>query len=225
MTGIVGCEESQAVAKAFRARGHEFYSCDLQECSGGKPEWHIKDDIRNVIFKRNWDIVIGHPTCTRLANSGVLRLYVNGKKGNGIDPVKWKEMQDAAEFFKLLWQINCPRVCIENPIPHGYALDIIGDKYSQIIQPWQFGHPESKATCLWLKGLPLLKHTNILTKPVCGHWDNQTPSGQNKLPPDKRGQEGKRAKERSKTYAGIAEAMADQWGSLDKIIHPKLTLF
>jgi hypothetical protein len=100
-----------------------------------------------------------------------------------------------------------PKICIENPIPHKYALGIIGRKYDQIIQPWQFGHPESKATCLWLKGLPKLKPTNVLKKPECGYWENQTPSGQNKLGPSE-----DRGDIRSRTYNGIANAMATQWG-------------
>lgn len=210
---LVACEESQAVCIEFRKRGFEAFSCDTQPCSGGHPEWHYQDSIWHVLGKPgtqyplHWDLIIGHPPCTRLSNSGVLRLYKDGKKENGIDPKMWQDMEDGAIFFRSLLYSNCDHIAIENPVIHGHALKIIGKKHDQTIQPYEFGHPESKRTCLWLKGLPKLKATEILNKPESGYWDNQTESGQNKLPPSP-----ERAKLRSKTYPGIAKAMAEQWG-------------
>jgi hypothetical protein len=217
LRGIVGCEESQAVTKAFRKLGHDFYSCDIQECSGGHPEWHLQGNIFHILHRyvAGLDIFIGHPPCTYLANSGVHHL-VSKKEKPGftwsekyqiyMNMDRYEKMRSAAIFFKSLLHTNAIHICLENPIMHKYALEIIGEKHTQVIQPYQFGHPESKATCLWLKNLPELKPTNILTKPDCGYWDNQTASGQNKLPPSK-----DRAKLRSKTYPGIAQAMAEQW--------------
>lgn len=214
MKVLIGCEESQEVCKAFRALGHEAYSCDLQECSGGHPEWHIKGNVLDHL-REGWDLGIFHPVCTRLANSGALRLYRGGQKINGIDWDKWADMEAAAAFFKKFKNLPYPHA-IENPIMHKHGIRATGGTSpSQIIQPWQFGDPESKATCLWLYGLPKLISTNILQKPECGYWNNQTPSGQNKLAPGR-----DRAKIRSKTYKGIAQAMAKQWGSLD--LRPKI---
>jgi len=149
------------------------------------------------ILSAGWDLMIAHPPCTRLANSGVSWLQRRNL---------WNEMTDGANFFKTLMDAPIDHIAIENPIPHKYALQIIGKKYDQIIQPWMFGDPESKATCLWLKNLPKLDPTNILPKPAKGYWNNQTPSGQNKLGPS-----ADRAHNRSRTYPGIALAMADQW--------------
>jgi hypothetical protein len=221
---LVACEESQAVTKAFRNKGHEAFSCDLQPCSGGHPEWHFQDDIFNVLGGGRYDMLIGHPTCTRLANSGALRLYYGGKKVNGIDPAKWQEMKDGAAFFVKLLNVNIPLICIENPIQHCWAKEIIKTPYSQIIQPYNFNEDASKATCLWLKGLPLLKNTGYFHPRIVNgkkRWGNQTDGGFNKLPPDAKGREGERAKLRSKTYLGIAEAMADQWG-VNKILSNEL---
>ena len=196
MRVIVGCEESQEVCKAFRELEYEAYSCDTQPCSGGHPEWHIQGNILNYVGMneyndlQGWDLGIFHPPCTRLCNSGVMWL----EKRN-----LWKDMRDSAFFFNaLLLSPLIDKVVVENPIPHKYALEIIGRKYDQIIQPWQFGHGETKATCLWLKGLPKLKPTNI----VEGREQRL-----HRLPPSK-----DRAKLRSKTFSGIAKAMAEQWG-------------
>lgn len=185
---LIACEESQEVCKAFRARGHEAFSCDLQPCSGGRPEWHLRGDFRKFIFQ-GWDMLIAHPPCTYLANSGVRWL-----KGN---PERWELMNRGSDFFKMLWGFSwiIPKIAIENPIPHRHA----GlPKYSQIIHPWQFGHGEQKSTCLWLYGLPELKPTEIVEGREQRIW-KMAPS------PD-------RAKLRSKTYPGIARAMAEQWG-------------
>lgn len=220
MRVLIACEESQTVCKAFRTLGHEAYSCDLQECSGGFPEWHIKDNAIKILNSENWELVIAHPPCTYLANSGVHHLHK--------DKSRWGLLKEAKDFFMEFY--NYPgRIAIENPIPHKYA-EL--PKYTQTIQPYLFGHREQKKTCLWLKNLPDLHWTEIPDwlkyRCSCGHvfpyeygkygcclnaakpfWDNVTVSGQNKLPPS-----ADRAKIRSKTYSGIAQAMAEQWGCL-----------
>lgn len=202
---LVACEESGVVTAAFRARGVKAWSCDLLP-TRGNPAWHIQEDVLWLLKRMKWDAMIGFPPCPRLCNSGVLRLYVGGKKINGIDSSKWREMIEAANFFKALLYAEIPLVALENPIMHGWAREIIQSPYSQTVQPYEFGHPESKRTCFWLRGFPLLKPTNILKLPESGHWSNQTPSGQNKLGPSKH-----RARIRATTYSGIAEAMASQW--------------
>lgn len=194
---LVACEESQAVCIAFRERGHEAYSCDILDCSGGHPEWHIKADIRTLL-KDYFDLVIFHPVCTRLTNSGVMWL----EKRN-----LWDDLDSAIEFFNLRHQFNSPKVATENPIPHKYAISGIG-KYNQIIQPYQFGHPERKATCLWLKGLPLLKETNNVYEQMKKLPKNQA-QRIHYIPPGP-----ERARLRSKTFPGIAAAMASQWSEL-----------
>ena len=186
MKVLIACEESQAVCIAFRERGHEAYSCDLQECSGGHPEWHIQGDVFDHLDEE-WDMMIHHWTCTRLCNSGVRWLAERNL---------WKEMEHSARQFRRLMDADIPKIAGENPIPHRYARAIMGN-YSQIIQPWQFGHGETKATCLWLKELPPLWPTNI----VSGR-DHKI----HKMPPGP-----ERAKARSKTFPGIARAMANQW--------------
>lgn len=205
MSVLVMGEESQEICKAMRERGHAAFSCDLQGCSGGQPEWHIKGDMFDAFWSDFWDMIIVHPVCTFMCNSGALRLYKNGKKENGIDPIGWANMEKSAKQFKQILDLPCDKIAVENPVMHSHAKSIIGIDQSQSIQPYEYGHPESKRTCLWLKGLPLLMPTDALKKPECGYWDNQTPSGQNKMG-------GGMGKERSKTYSGIAKAMAQQWG-------------
>lgn len=191
MRVLVACEESQVVCKAFRDRGHEAYSCDIMPTSGEHPEWHWHADIKEVLefthYQFPWDLLIAFPPCTDLAVSGAR--YFSVKQING-------QQQRSIEFFKLFTHLpHIPKVAIENPI------GIMSTKYrkpDQIIQPWQFGHGETKATCLWLKGLPKLQPTNIVEGREQRIW-KMAPS------PD-------RAKMRSKTYEGIAKAMADQWG-------------
>lgn len=199
MKVLIACEESQEVCKAFRALGYEAYSCDLQECSGGKPEWHIKEDIKRVLFREHWDLVIAHPTCTRLTNSGVSWLAKRNL---------WMDLYEATQFFNLFnfYGKLGHRIAIENPIPHKYAVSEIG-KYTQIIQPYQFGHMERKATCLWLYGLPELLPTNNVYDEMKALPKNQQ-QRIHYLPPS-----ADRAKLRSKTFPGIAKAMAEQWGS------------
>ena len=197
---LVACEESQAVTIAFRNKGHEAFSCDLVECSGGHPEWHIQGDAIKVLWSQKWDLVIAHPPCTRLSNSGVRWL----EKRN-----LWAELYEATKFFNqfTLYGKLGNRIAIENPIPHKYAVQEIG-KYSQLIQPYQFGHPERKATCIWLFRLPPLRHT----KNVFHEMDLLPKSLQQKIHYCSPGPE--RAKIRSKTFTGIAEAMANQWSNI-----------
>ena len=190
MRVLVACEFSGIVREAFAKRGHDAWSCDLLPTE--IPGQHYQGDIMELLNNDlNWDLMIAHPPCTRLANSGVQWLHRRQL---------WDEMREGATFFTVLWWMkhSIKKVCIENPIPHKYALKIIGDKYTQIIHPWQFGHGESKATCLWLSGLPKLQPTNI----VEGREQRL-----HKLPPGP-----DRWKLRSMTYPGIADAMAEQWG-------------
>lgn len=190
MKVLVACEESQAVTIAFRDRGHEAYSCDILPCSGGHPEWHLQDDIRNVLRHEfnspQWDLVIAFPPCTNLAVSGAR--WFKEKQANG-------EQGKSILFFEFFTYLRTPKVAIENPIG---IMSTIYRKPDQIIQPWQFGHGETKATCLWLKNLPKLQPTNIVEGREQRIW-KMAPS------PD-------RAKNRSKTFPGIAKAMAEQWG-------------
>lgn len=195
---LVACEHSGVIRDAFKEKGWDAWSCDLLPTE--TPGNHIQGDVTDWLFK-GWDLLIAHPPCTRLANSGVHWLSRRNL---------WSEMEEGAKFFKMFLDAPVDKICIENPIQHHYASDIIGVKYSQIIQPYQFGHPESKATCLWLKGLPKLTPTNILTKPDSGRWENQTKGGQNNISPGK-----DRWKKRSKTYSGIALAMAEQWSKYE----------
>lgn len=192
---LVACEESQTVCKAFRGWGHTAFSCDILPCSGGHPEWHIQRDVRAVL-DQSWDMVLAFPPCTDIAVSGAR--YFSAKQASG-------QQQRSIDFFMLFANHDCPKIAIENPIG---IMSTVWRKPDQVIQPYEYGHPESKKTCLWLQGLPLLKPTNILPLPASGRWANQTRSGQNKLGPSP-----ERAKIRAKTYPGIAAAMADQWGN------------
>lgn len=190
---LVACEESQAVTKEFRALGHSAWSCDLKPCSGGHPEWHLQCDV-NLILGEQWDMILAFPDCTHLAVSGAR--YFAEKRADG-------RQQAAIDFFMKFANHSCPRIAIENPVG---IISSTWRKPDQIIQPWMFGEDASKATCLWLKGLPVLSPTNIIRKE---RYANQTASGQNKLGPSP-----ERAALRSKTYEGIAKAMAEQWGKL-----------
>lgn len=198
MRVLVGCEFSGIVRDAFARRGHDAWSCDLLPTE--RPGNHFQQDIFELLEQdHQWDLFIFHWPCTYLCNSGVRWLY---RGGHGIErnEARWWAMEENANWFKrLLSWPGISRVCGENPIPHKYAKAIMGQP-NQIIQPWQFGHGESKATCLWLRGLPNLKPTNI----VDGRYGrcHHTPPSAN------------RWKERSRTYEGVAEAMAEQWGCL-----------
>lgn len=191
----MACEESQAVTIELRKLGHEAYSCDIEPCSGGHPEWHLQQDVTQLL-KMKWDMIIAHPPCTYLSNAGARFLYPEGK----LNEERLGKGMEAKDFFMLLYNADCPRVAVENPVPSRiYGLP----PYTQIIQPWQFGHPYQKKTCLWLRGLPKLKPTEIVPEEsrqstrIAGNWFN------------KGGRE--RQKNRAKTFPGIAKAMAEQW--------------
>lgn len=200
---LVACEESQVVCKAFRERGHEAFSCDIQRCSGGCPEWHIVGDVILLLngnkqfitqdgvthyIDGNWDMLIAHPPCTYLSKAGAVRYY--DKSGN-FNQERFEKGLAAREFFMTLLNCDIPKICVENPVP----MAMFGlPHHSQIIQPYWFGHPYSKRTLLWLKGSPPLFATLIEPEyeSWCAiNWDSKI---------------------RSKTFPGIAFAMAEQWG-------------
>lgn len=218
---LVACEESQAVCKAFQARGFEAYSCDIQECSGGHPEWHICGDALKAMmggqivtqdgkehFVDKWDLMIAHPPCTYLSNAGAARLYKKIGDNHYVELQRLNKGLDAKEFFLKFLNCNIPKIVVENPIPSGvYRLP----KYTQVIQPFEYGHPYSKKTCLWIKGLPNLQPTNIV-KPICS-WVS---GGSKKADGTARtncGMKFRDSKTKSKTFQGIAAAMAEQWGN------------
>ena len=196
MKVLIACEESQEVCKAFRVRGHEAFSCDILDCSGGHPEWHIQGDVLEHL-NDGWDLMIAHPPCTYLCNSGVR--WLDNKD-------RLLKMEEAAKFFKKLLESDIPKIAVENPIMHKYAVAIIGRRQNQLIQPFMFGQPERKATCLWLKNLPKLKPT----KDVKEEMMKLPKSISQKIHYTSPGKD--RSKIRSKTFKGIAEAMAQQWG-------------
>lgn len=200
MRVLVACEYSGRVREAFRALGHKSYSCDLLP-SEDNSEYHYQGDVFDII-DRGWDLMIAHPPCTYLA--------VSGLHWNKRDPSRAALTEDALGFITKLLEVPIPRIVLENPVG---CISTRIRKPDQIIQPYEFGEDASKKTCLWLKGLPLLKPTKIvLPRQVNGklRWSNQTDSGQNKLGPSE-----DRWKERSRTYQGIASAMADQWGRIN----------
>ena len=194
------CEYSGIVRDAFLRRGHDAISCDLlpSDSSFGP---HIKGDCLIQDWS-SYDLIICFPPCTYLCNSGVRWLGGSGPTRN---QERWANMYNAAQFFKRLLELPVPRIAVENPIMHKYGRELIGHDYSQIIQPWQFGHGETKATCLWLKNLPPLRPTNIVAGRE-GRIHNLPPSAD-------------RGKIRSKTYLGIANAMAEQWGETEFVRH------
>lgn len=195
---LVACEYSGTVRDAFAKLGHFAMSCDLLPTD--KPGNHYQGDVMDII-DHDWDLMIAHPPCTYLTNSGVSWLHK--------DPTRWAQLDEGAAFFKLLLEAPVPRKAIENPIMHKYAKERIGGvKQSQIIQPWMFGHMEQKATCLWLDNLPLLQPTNNVKEEMMKLPKNQR-ERLHYLPPS-----ADRWKIRSTTYQGIADAMAAQWGSL-----------
>jgi hypothetical protein len=192
---LVGCEYSGTVRDAFLALGHDAMSCDLLPTDVPGP--HHQGDVRDVIGD-GWDLAVFHPECTYLCNSGVRWLST--------DITRWPKMIDGAVFFRDLLNADIPRVAVENPIMHGHAAKIVGQRQTQIVQPWMFGHPENKATGLWLKGLPPLVATDDMRAAMVGLPKSQTDRIHYASPgPD-------RWKLRSTTFAGIARAMAEQWG-------------
>ena len=194
MNVLVACEYSGVVRESFRRLGHDAWSNDLLPADDNSPN-HIQGDCTAAIRSRKWDLIIMHPPCTAIAVSG------NAWYGSGMP--KHDQRLEAIQWTVDLWNLAtsvCAKVCMENPV------GVLPFKPTQYVQPWQFGHAESKKTGLWLHDLPKLKSTQLLDKPACGHWDNQTPSGQNKLGPS-----ADRWKIRSTTYQGLASAMAQQW--------------
>ena len=189
---LVACEESQAVTKEFRRLGHEAYSCDIEPCSGGHPEWHLQQDVVPLLAQE-WDMLIAFPPCTHLAVSGARWFEQKRKDGR---------QQAAIDFFMMLADAPVERIAIENPVG---VMSTVWRKPDQIIHPWQFGHGETKTTCLWLKNLPLLNPTEIVEGREQRIW---------RMPPS-----ADRGKLRSKTYPGIARAMAEQWGREDNLWH------
>lgn len=204
MKVLIACEESQIVCKAFRNLGHESYSCDILSPSGGHPEWHFQQDVLLLLDER-WDLIIAHPPCTYLSKAGACRLY---PKSGCIDEDRYRKGLEAKEFFMKIYNADCPRICIENPV----SLKIFNlPDFSQEIEPYQFGHPFTKRTRLWLKNLPLLVPTNIVEPK-----EPFVPSGTGRKLREKYGaaKRGNDSFNRSKTFPGIAAAMAEQWGCL-----------
>ena len=198
---LVACEESQAVTIELRKLGHEAYSCDIEECSGGHPEWHLMQDVIPLL-KEKWDMIIAFPTCTYMTNGGAVRMYP--KKGI-IDEERFKKAMVAKEFFMKFYNADCEKIVIENPMP----MKIIGlPEKTQVIQPYEYGDPFSKRTYLWIKGLPSLEPTNILTEyqPFINGGGGRLNKKNYK---DKTFANG--STKRSKTFPGIAKAMAEQW--------------
>lgn len=207
MRVLIACEFSGVVRRAFAARGHDAWSCDLLTAED-RSNKHIIGDVRTIL-NDSWDLLaVFHPPCTRLCNSGSKHLYNGMKKENGINPVMWRDMEDAAAFFKVFLDCKIPRVAIENPIMHGHAKKIVGVRQTQIIQPWQHGHREMKATCLWLKNLAALVETDNVGPPPSDPDERKKWARVHRAPPSPG-----RWKERSRTLPGIANAMAEQWGN------------
>lgn len=220
MKVLVACEESQRVCVEFRKLGHEAFSCDIQEPSGGHPEWHILCDVLKILdggeiitmdgkshVIGKWDLLIAHPPCTFLSNAGSMRLIRIDSSGNRwLNFERYQKALNARVFFERFLSADIPYICVENPAP----IKLLGlPKYTQIIEPYYFGDPWKKRTCLWLRGLPLLKNTDMVEPLGC--WVDAGKKGRTnrtKLC----GLKGvKSAKERSKTFPGIAKAMAQQW--------------
>jgi hypothetical protein len=198
MKVLIACEESQVVTQAFRNLNHEAWSCDIEPCSGGHPEWHLKEDV-TPILKQSWDMIIAFPPCTHLAVSGAAWFEIKRKDGR---------QQQGVDFFMLFANAACEKIIIENPVG---IMSSIWRKPDQIIQPYEFGEPFSKKTCLWLKGVPKLLSTKIVDrgeqiKFASGKSMPKWYADAFKLSPKER------AKVRSRTFQGIADAMAAQWG-------------
>lgn len=205
---LVACEESQVVTKAFRAKGHEAYSCDILNCSGGRPGWHYQCDVEKLLKRQQWDMIIAFPPCTFLAVTG--NRWFNIERYGDKARKRHRDRERAKKFFMLFAGADCDKIAIENPIG---SMSTAWRRPDQIIHPYYFGDPERKATCLWLKGVSILGHNpinyvkpNIIKykngKGTDSKWHMETMC----LPPKER------AKVRSKTFPGIAKAMAEQWG-------------
>jgi site-specific DNA-cytosine methylase len=208
---LVACEESQAITKEFRALGHEAYSCDILPCTGGHPEWHLEGDVFGFI-DQGWDLMVAHPPCTFLSVSGARHLY---NKDGSKNLERYKNQREALDFVERLMACDIPRIAIENPVS---VISSQIRKPDQIVQPWMFGDSASKTTCLWLKNLPKLVATNVVDKGDFKEWVDKK-SGKvkrqatwyydalinAKTPEERRSL-------RSKTFKGIAQAIASQWG-------------
>lgn len=204
---LVACEESQAVTIELRKLGHEAYSCDIEPCSGGHPEWHIQGDVTPLLSDK-WDMIIAFPPCTYLTNAGARHLW----KGGELNRERYEKGVEAKEFFMRFYNADCPKIAIENPVPSKiYEVP----ERSQIIHPWEHGHAFTKRTCLWLKGLPELKPTHEVEpeRTYC-------PSGSYSKKHEEKHRgifTTDRAKNRSKTFPGIAKAMAEQWAGKNEV--------
>lgn len=221
MNVLIACEESQTVCKAFRDKGHEAFSCDIIECSGGHPEWHIMQDVIPLLNGRcsfetvdgtkhkietKWDLIIAHPPCTYLTVTGNRWFNVERYGEKAIQ--RTKDREEAVKFFMSFVNADCEKIVIENPIG---CMSTRYRKADQVIQPYEYGHPARKSTCLWLKNLPLLQATETVEPEI---YYYTAKNGRTKSDSRWRSQCSKeeRAKIRSKTFKGIAEAMAEQWG-------------
>jgi hypothetical protein len=207
---LVACEESQAVTIELRKRGHEAYSCDILPCSGGHPEWHVQDDVSGLLKSFNWDMIIAFPPCTYLTVTG--NRWFNIERYGEKAIKRHADREEAIEFFMMFANAKCDKIAIENPIG---VMSSEWRKPDQIIHPYYFGDPERKSTCLWLKGLPALEHykenyvePNIIKYKNGKGTDSKWHMDTMKLPPKER------SKARSKTFSGIAKAMAEQWGKI-----------
>ncbi|RGU91717.1 DNA cytosine methyltransferase [Clostridium sp. AF15-17LB] len=201
MKVLVACEESQAVTIELRKLGHEAYSNDIEQCSGGHPEWHLQADALELL-KMRWDMIIAFPPCTYLSNAGACRLYP--RKGE-IDQERYQKGMEAKSFFLKFLNADCKRIAVENPVS-SRVFEM--PEHSQEVQPWMFGHPYTKKTRLWLRGLPPLLPTSIVN-PIGPY----IPSGTSRKDRSKYGaaKRGEDAKNRAKTFPGLARAMAEQW--------------
>jgi hypothetical protein len=205
---LVACEESQRVCIAFRNAGHEAWSCDIQDESGGYPQWHIKGDALKEAYSGKYDMMVGFPPCTYLSNAGARHLYPGGV----LNESRYKKGLEAKKFFLALWNAPIKHIALENPTPSKiYSLP----EYTQVIHPYFFGHPYSKRTLLWLKRLSPLRHTRVLS--------DYQPYIVTKSVNTQKEYFGVDQKQRSKTFEGIAQAMADQW-SVPKYVE-QLSLF
>lgn len=204
---LIACEESQTITKAFRKKGHNAYSCDLQKESGGHPEWHIQGDALQEAYSGAYDLMIAHPPCTYLAVSGARWMY---NKDGSRNEERWNNQLDALKFVQKLMDAPIDKIAVENPVS---VISSQIRKPDQIIQPYHFGDEATKTTCLWLKGLPLLTHTNVV-----GKGEKVTFKSGKSHPKwyadalSKAKTKAERQKLRSKTFTGIANAIVDQWG-------------
>lgn len=222
MNVVIACECSGIIRDAFIAKGHKAFSCDFQATE--KPGPHFQGDILNVFGKKHIDLLIGHPPCTFLALSGTQwlshpddgHLPLEHRRPNPHYPERREDQKKAVAFFKLLWEANVTHICLENPVPMSQLTDEVG-MYTQKIEPWMFGDSFAKPTCLWLKNLPLLRNTNTLDTKV--NKGNRTVFSSGKSQPDwynkaKVGNKDDTQRERSRTFPGMALAMADQWNDI-----------